>query len=76
MEQKELCNILLVWFQNEERNQLAAEALSKKFQPGAFTNINLNSPETWRLKFRKLQANSWQAYYQQETRSFDKDLKM
>ncbi|KAA0043989.1 hypothetical protein IC582_009404 [Cucumis melo] len=31
---------------NEERNQLAAEALSKKFQPGAFTNINLNSPET------------------------------
>ncbi|KGN58989.1 FAD synthase [Cucumis sativus] len=31
---------------NEERNQLAAEALSKKFQPGAFTDTNLNSPET------------------------------
>lgn len=31
---------------NEERNQLAADALSKKFQPGAFSDINLNSQET------------------------------
>lgn len=38
-------NILLVLFQNEERNQLATEALSKKFQPGAFSEINLHSPE-------------------------------
>ncbi|XP_022144738.1 FAD synthase [Momordica charantia] len=31
---------------NEERNELAAEALSKKFQSGVFSDINLRSPET------------------------------
>ncbi|KAG6595649.1 FAD synthase, partial [Cucurbita argyrosperma subsp. sororia] len=44
---------IIISFQgkNEERNQLATEALSKKFQPGAFSEINLHSPETLRLKF-------------------------
>ncbi|KAG6580621.1 FAD synthase, partial [Cucurbita argyrosperma subsp. sororia] len=30
---------------NEERNELAAEGLSKKFQTGAFSEIELHSPE-------------------------------